>query len=215
MNVEDPTSSTTRHSLLVRLRDPNDHQAWPEFVGVYAPLLYRWCRRRGVSDADAQDVTQAVLTGFVQVAGKFEYDPQRGRFRSYLKTALTNELARLWRAQAKRPESVSPESAALAGQPAAASDASWDEEFYAHLATTARERIRLEFDDREWQAFVRCFDEGLPADQVAAELWPDEWEAAPEKRAAIRQRVYKANFKIRTRLEAELEYLAEDIPYLG
>jgi hypothetical protein len=32
-------SPGTRPSLLVRLRDPRDAQAWAQFVDVYAPLI--------------------------------------------------------------------------------------------------------------------------------------------------------------------------------
>jgi RNA polymerase sigma-70 factor (ECF subfamily) len=32
---------TTRASLLLRLRDPRDHDAWVEFVSLYEPVIYR------------------------------------------------------------------------------------------------------------------------------------------------------------------------------
>src|SRR5215212_4464872 len=41
---------TTRPSLLVRLRDPQDERAWAEFVGIYTPLVYRLARRKGFQD---------------------------------------------------------------------------------------------------------------------------------------------------------------------
>jgi DNA-directed RNA polymerase specialized sigma24 family protein len=60
-----PMSTTdepqTRLSLLVRLRDPRDAQAWGDFVELYAPLVYRQARRAGFQDADAADVTQDVF----------------------------------------------------------------------------------------------------------------------------------------------------------
>lgn len=32
---------TTRTSLLFRLRDSQDHEAWVEFVEIYEPVIYR------------------------------------------------------------------------------------------------------------------------------------------------------------------------------
>ena len=38
----------TRHSLLVRLKDPRDQAAWGTFVVAYRPVIYRMARRRGI-----------------------------------------------------------------------------------------------------------------------------------------------------------------------
>ena len=54
--------STTSVSLLLRLgRYPSDQAAWEEFVDRYGAKIYSWCRAWRLQDADAQDVTQAVL----------------------------------------------------------------------------------------------------------------------------------------------------------
>src|SRR4051812_13582755 len=50
----------TRPSLLVRLRQRADQEAWREFVGLYAPLIYGFGRKHGLQDADASDLTQEV-----------------------------------------------------------------------------------------------------------------------------------------------------------
>ena len=52
---------TTRHSLIVKLRDPADTAAWREFVAIYEPLVYRLARRKGLQDADARDLCQEVF----------------------------------------------------------------------------------------------------------------------------------------------------------
>ena len=38
----------TRRSLIVKLRDPADADAWGEFAALYGPLIYRLGRRRGL-----------------------------------------------------------------------------------------------------------------------------------------------------------------------
>src|SRR5215475_2790981 len=59
-------SPATRASLLVRLRDPHDKDAWGQFVQLYAPVVYGFARKRGLQDADAADLMQEV---FRSVAG--------------------------------------------------------------------------------------------------------------------------------------------------
>jgi RNA polymerase sigma-70 factor (ECF subfamily) len=40
-------SPSTRVSLLLRLRDPRDHESWMEFLSLYEPVVYRLLRRHG------------------------------------------------------------------------------------------------------------------------------------------------------------------------
>ena len=80
------TDQTTRPSLLIRVRDLSDGSAWAEFVEIYAPLIHRYARRRGLQDADAADIVQDVLREFARCVPRFSYDPQAGRFRGWLYT---------------------------------------------------------------------------------------------------------------------------------
>src|SRR5215831_4893103 len=80
-----PTPPTST-SLLARLRqDTTDQAAWTEFVRRYGGPIYRWCRKWHLQEADAQDVTQAVLVKLSAKMRTFTYDPARS-FRAYLKT---------------------------------------------------------------------------------------------------------------------------------
>jgi len=63
--VADPPA--TRPSLLVRLRNRRDDEAWRQFVQVYAPLVYHYyAKRHRLQDADAADLTQDVLRGVAE-----------------------------------------------------------------------------------------------------------------------------------------------------
>src|SRR5579871_4356417 len=86
----------TRPSLLIRLRNPQDAEAWSLFVDLYGALVFRACRRRGLQDADATDVTQEVLIEVVHSIRTFVYQPERGRFRDWLWTIAQRRLARFF-----------------------------------------------------------------------------------------------------------------------
>ena len=86
--------SGTRITLLGRLRrDPGDQEAWGEFVEQYGPKVFAWCRRWGLQEADAQDVTQDVLLKLARKMKDFTYDPSRS-FRAWRtrKLALSKSL---------------------------------------------------------------------------------------------------------------------------
>src|SRR5262245_62476607 len=78
--------SRTSVTLLGRLRqDCTDQSAWAVFVRRYGPKIYCWCRQWSLQEADAQDVTQDVLTKLAAKLRTFAYDPAKN-FRSWLKT---------------------------------------------------------------------------------------------------------------------------------
>src|SRR5262245_47100405 len=60
--AENPRSvDKTSSSLLRRIRDPQDHASWGEFVALYEPLLMRYVRKKGLNEHDAVDVVQGIF----------------------------------------------------------------------------------------------------------------------------------------------------------
>ena len=166
-------SDATRPSLLVRIRDARDREAWGQFVEVYAPLVYDMARRRGLQDADAADLTQDVLRSVAGAIGRLDYDPRRGTFRSWLFTVTRNALNTFFEAQRRLPRG-SGDSAVqdwLANQPDSADESAvWDREYERRLLDVAAEQVRLEFENPTWQAFWRTAVEGQPAREAAEGL---------------------------------------------
>ena len=92
-----PGEDLTRPSLLMRLRDHADAEAWRTFALLYAPLMYGYCRKSGLQDADAADVAQDVLKQVSRSIRGFVYDQQKGRFRDWLRTIARNKVPPLLR----------------------------------------------------------------------------------------------------------------------
>ncbi len=88
---------TTPPSLLDRLRQAPERQAWGRFVEMYTPLLFCWAARVGLTGHDAADLVQDVFTTLVEQLPEFRYDPQKS-FRAWLKTVLLNR----WRKHQRR-----------------------------------------------------------------------------------------------------------------
>jgi RNA polymerase sigma-70 factor (ECF subfamily) len=162
----------TRSSLLVRLRDPRDADAWRQFVALYAPLVYRFGRRQGLQDADAADLTQEVLRAVSAGAGRFDYDPQRGSFRSWLYTVARRRLADLL-ARRRRPGLGSGDSATqalLEEQPAPDGAAWWQCEYEQQVFAWAAAQVQPTVSATTWQAFWRTAVEGQDPRAVAGVL---------------------------------------------
>src|SRR5262252_10158897 len=82
----------TRVSLLLRIREGGDQEAWRQFVQLYAPVVYGFARKRGLQDADAADVMQDVLRSVAVASARLNYDPARGSFRGWLYTVARNKV---------------------------------------------------------------------------------------------------------------------------
>ena len=163
----------TRPSLLVRIRDVGNGDAWSEFVAIYSPLVYRYSRRRGLQSTDAADVTQDVFRAIARSIRRFEYDPSRGRFRAWLITVTRSKL----RDFLARREGEAQAAGGTLAQDRLEAAASLDEEeafvegeYRRCLFDWAAKEIREEFEDTTWQAFWQTNVEGKPTHEVAASL---------------------------------------------
>jgi RNA polymerase sigma-70 factor (ECF subfamily) len=164
----------TRPSLLVRLRDPGDADAWRQFVGLYGPLVYRFGRRRGLQDADAADLTQAVCQAVAGAVGAFDYDPRRGTFRAWLFRVVRNQLGKLLARQGRQPAGAGGSTAhdRLDEQPDRDGGEAelWEQEYRRQRFLWAAAQVRGAFEESSWRAFWRTAVEGRAAAEVAAEL---------------------------------------------
>ena len=94
---------TTRKSLLLKIKNRDDSGAWREFVSLYRPILLRFARARGLDADSAEDVAQHCLEAIVRHINSFEYDPQKGGFKKWLRTLVNNRIRSLFRKKRELP----------------------------------------------------------------------------------------------------------------
>jgi RNA polymerase sigma-70 factor (ECF subfamily) len=194
-------SAITRPSLLLRIRDSGDRQAWSEFVGLYAPLVYGFARKHGLQSADAADLTQEVLRAVAGAAERFRYDPQRGTFRGWLFTVVRNRLRNFLAGVRRHPQaSGGPEAQRqLEEVPAPEEEeALWEREYERRLFDWAAEQVRQDCQEKTWQAFWRTAVEGQSGQEAAAALGMSP--------AAV----YLAKRRVMDRLREYLQQVKED-----
>jgi RNA polymerase sigma factor (sigma-70 family) len=164
---------STHASLLVRLRDAQDGDAWREFVELYTPLVFGYARKQGLQNADAADLTQDVLGAVAGSVGRLEYDPERGTFRSWLFTIVRRKLSD-WRAARHNRircngDPVPPQFLEQSPAPERA-EQEWEADWQRRVFAWACEQVRRDVSDATWQAFWRTAFQGESGKQVAAKL---------------------------------------------
>ena len=75
---------------------PNAQAALETLCRTYWYPLYAYARRRGQSVEDAQDLTQAFFARLLERHWVADADQQRGRFRTFLLTAMNRFMAGEW-----------------------------------------------------------------------------------------------------------------------
>jgi RNA polymerase sigma-70 factor (ECF subfamily) len=171
--MADGSAGGTRLSLLSRLRrDPNDASAWDEFVGRYGPQIDGWCRRWGLQEADAQDVTQMVLVRLAAKLRTFVYDPARS-FRGWLKTLARHAWS----------DFVSDRQRSVAGAGGTGMfevlhsvearddlERRMEEAFDLELLQVATANVRERVEEHTWEAFRLTAMDGLSGAEAASRL---------------------------------------------
>lgn len=161
----------TRETLIRRLPNATDVQAWDEFVEIYEPLLFRLGRAKGFQQADAEDFVQEVLSAVAKAVPRWVENDDRGSFRSWLfRIAQNLAINFLTRPKHQRIGSGDSQIARLLAEQPAASGNSTEiflVEYRRELFRWAAERVREQVSERQWMAFWLTSVEDRPIADVA------------------------------------------------
>lgn len=158
----------TRASLLARLGDGGGESHWREFFDLYAPVVYRVARTRGLDRHDAEDVVQQVMVSVIGHIGSFEYSRDRGRFRGWIQRVAENKIIDLRRRRARsRSEApLRPEEEGDEPSP----ESLWDEQWGRQDLRYCLSLVEADVSPRRMEAFRLYVLRGLSAAETARRL---------------------------------------------
>ncbi len=167
----------THESLLLRLKNTYDSEAWDTFYQNYKGLIVSYARRQGCSNSMSQDVLQETLITLTKVMPTFEYNQSKGRFRYFLLTIVKSRIIDAFRREKRHVEHqtvtdnlTDPGNDILGQMGASDWEAAWDKEWEQHLMLQAVERIKQKVKPHIFESFRLYVLEKHSADQVSKML---------------------------------------------
>lgn len=169
-----PPDERTSETLLQRARSQSP-EAWERLVELYGPLVYRWCRAKGLQEENAADIGQEVFQAVFRKIGDFKRDPAKGSFRGWLKTITMNKIhdsARRMRPGGDGEGGSDAQGRLLevAEDSSGDSDGSESREEGLEVLRRAIESILDNFGEETRRAFLRLVVDGQSPADVAREL---------------------------------------------
>ena len=169
MGTQSRAEPTTRPSLLIRLRNRQDQEAWRAFNRLYGPLIFDFCRVRGLQEQDAAEVMQETLLQISKSIETFDYQSERGRFRGWVGTIVRSKLVEFHRKRKRMPK--------LQDTPlekiSSTSESAWNDVWLEHVVQAALAKVRQRLADQTWIAFRLVWLERRDPNSVAGELGRD------------------------------------------
>ena len=149
-------AQNTSVSLILRVANQSDVDAWRSFAAIYEPLVYRIAISKGLQPADADDLVQEVMTRVAKSVGRWDPDDSKGSFRGWISTIARNLVIDFLRKTRRTPlTSDKTDIRRLVESTPDPGDESryFDREYERQLFINAANEIRSNFTDNTWNAF--------------------------------------------------------------
>ncbi|WP_197439652.1 RNA polymerase sigma factor [Calycomorphotria hydatis] len=159
--TSDQTSSTLLHAAQL-----GDDDAWSRMVKKYSPMIYRRCRRQGLSINDADTITQEVFLELFKRIERFQRQ-RKGSFRKFVGLVVHSRITDFFRSLKKAPGSLTDSQLfALPFPTDGASNTDQQEKSF----TEIRHALSKEFSDRDWVILYRSVGDETAPVEIAEEL---------------------------------------------
>jgi RNA polymerase sigma factor (sigma-70 family) len=167
-------NTKTRQTLLLRIREPADARAWREFTELYLPLLKHFIFLSGVSANDVDDVGQEVMRTVAKAIRSFQYEPERGTFRSWLFIVTRSRVAKHFKKLARTPSAKAGASLLEIERIRDGTEEQqaeeWEKAYRQRMFEWAAPQVRQQVKENTWRAFWMTAVEGRRTEEVATLL---------------------------------------------
>lgn len=155
----------TSPTLLNRIKGGDD-ASWNEFHERYRRFIWCIARSYQVREADRDEVVNGVLMELFASRDRFQYDPDKGRYRDYLRKVVKNHILRLRRSE-HPTENL--DGGGIDEPVEDHFDEIWEKEWKDYVLEQARQLLRERLDPVTYQIASRSAFANEPPEKLAEE----------------------------------------------
>jgi len=160
-------------TLIARMRDPDDKEAWYPVEQRYGPPVQAFAKRLGLGLEDAQDARQEVMLAFAQAIRDNRFDRKRGRLRDFLFGIAKRRILTIrTRVARERRFAIQPDQSSFFRQLAGEDEWEklWDKEWQLAVRAHCLKEAQEHFSPATYWAFHFKAVEELPSAETAERL---------------------------------------------
>jgi RNA polymerase sigma factor (sigma-70 family) len=194
------TEHITRHTLLKRASNPEDGEAWTEFVDIYHNFIKIFLIKLRIPQQESEDITQLILVRLWKNLSK--YDSNVAKFRTWLVTIIRNTAYSHMTSMSKK-QHVSLDGteilALMADDRQDELEKRYENEWEIYITKLALKNVSKNFRGQAVEAFTMTLD-GKSTQEISTTL-----ELKPQSVRNLKNRVKVSVIKEIERLRTELE----------
>ncbi|EDM29464.1 probable extracytoplasmic function alternative sigma factor [Lentisphaera araneosa HTCC2155] len=183
----------TRHTLLLRANDPNDEQAWEDFVTYYDSFIQMVLNRLLFDLRESDDLRQDILIKLWK--NLQSYDHKKAKFRTWLSTVIRNTVINHLEKSDRKKLLLAPEGSLLLE-----TDSQNDLELHiqaeweTYASSLALEKVKPLFSDNAFKVF------SMSLENISVDVISEKLEISTDS-------VYKMKTRFIKRLHEEINFI--------
>ena len=167
-----PTSET----LIERIHDLEDQEAWDRLFQIYAPLIRIFAMERRCPNSSLDDVVQQTFVSLIKALAKSPYDKKKGKFRTLLYLLSRRQIYNVFNRQKNKgfvqsnteyDNVINNLADSESVEPCKSWDDHWENNLMARAYEQVKKNIRDHGDSMTLEIFESVFFEQLRAKDVA------------------------------------------------
>ena len=164
--IDDKMSYTTRKTLLEKIKS-GDEEAWYDFYNSYYRLIYSIGLKFNLDDHLCNDLVQQVMCTIFDNRDKFKYQPELGKFRSYLWNVTRNVTGKIRRSIR---EKEMPENYTCVELTDSEMETIFKVEWNKYLMNTLLNELRQNVEELTFDSFQMYILQGMRPEKIASAL---------------------------------------------
>jgi RNA polymerase sigma-70 factor (ECF subfamily) len=162
-----PDHWKTQNTLILRAKDPNDQDAWDEFVTHYQPFIEKCIQNIAHRQNHNEDLLQIVMIELWKSISRFDVDQERAKFRTWMSRVIRNTVIDYLKREKKAPMAL--EEIPERWNDETEIDRMIEKQWEIHISNLAIERVSKRFTGNAIQVFERSL-EGESIENICSDL---------------------------------------------